>query len=342
MSTNHELYKKIAKLTKVIYNLNIENGRFQEDLLEERSRSHRIRNENEEFFATSITKCRDEICKLKKDIDAKQTHIESLTAKINVLIDEKREETTRNRRQVETHQDEVKQICHDFGKRMQDMKDRHEGSIRALSQSSTSLKEELSVMRQKIRDQTAQINNLNDSHDEQIASIIKKHERELYSIRCKNDREIEELKFTTEDDRRRSMDHLQSKHKSEIDERERQYKLREKQMTKLHLDEIEVLKTTKTAMQAEIEQNNQQELKKVHEIIKQKDVTIKAAELSLTREIDLGKLRTQEVNNELTRARIELKSKQDSLLSSEMTVSKFREKVSSSYISKRRSKGHLQ
>lgn len=319
----HETNKKIADLTKIIYDLNVKVQRYEEELQVDTIKSR-------EELQLTITNQQNEILALKQELEVKEDAVVKLK---NLLAAQTRREEANDKLNREKHEGDVKKMQNKIND-MEQILDKNQSEMLSLSQLCDSLRAQLEEALIKGEDKHKfyqdELSNLRDAHENHIALITKEAESTLDRIQLNHKANIEMIETSLNDDYNNKMKFIETKYKNKVENIRSDMMLdfnsKMKQLVDTSSHEIEALNVAKESLRLEMTTTKAQ-LISVHKSIKCKDSTIDALQSSIDRAIEDGKRHLKEREAGLGKMDKTIKAKDEELMSEKSKVLHLQEKV---------------
>jgi hypothetical protein len=324
MSRNYEMNKKIVKLTKVIYSLNVKN-----EICEEMLKEHdRIRKDEIHSLAS---KHQEKISILEGELETKQILVESLTSKNDLLLAQHVKVKADHQQQFEKHQQEMENIkkktYFDFEKRIDEMKFEHEASTKVLSQCSFSLKEKMNRLQKEAQEQDQkhkiEIDTLRYAHQNTMESLCRQKDNELSDIKSNQRKATELLRHSMEDNYHRRVVEIECEHRNQVEkmrhDMEDAFDSRLKKVMEAMNNEIDAVKVTNKNLNLKLDEMNKE--------LKEKDSINVELQSSFTKAIETGEKRLIQEADKRNKMTSLLNTKDEALTLTESTVSVLKEEV---------------
>ena len=328
----HELEKKIANLTKIIYSLNVKNEIYEERIQE-------LHQTTKEELELVTAKHRAETVSLKGELQAKEEVIKTLTTKHDLLqaqnIQEKaKHEQDRNKNEQEIHRvrDESRVI---FNKKIKDIEDAAKSNIQSLSHHCQCLKTQIKELHQECKDKDKnykiEIQLLKDTHTKCVAEISDEKVKELGRMRSNHEQSIDEIKYSMNEDHQRAMIDTEDRCKKKIEKIRKEMQIsfdsKIKQSMESSCSKIEALRTSNSNVRSDLAVANA-ELKKAFESIKDKERQSIELQLSLQEATKNFEKMSNEAVLERSKRNSILEEKEVELDLNRSYISKLKEEVS--------------
>lgn len=202
--------KKIANLTKIIYNLNVTIDKYKNELQE----CHRDRKDLQNEIVEQNAEC----ARLKVELERKQGDIELLTSKLDSLNADKVIEIAQLSCERDMLQEDVKKIKVAAQDNLEEDRKRNESRLQSLQQQYISLQFQFQDICGQNDKYNTQIIAMQDAHQKQIQNITEEGEKNIARLKSKHNIEMENLVSVMTDEHNQSLSLQERRFKNQADE----------------------------------------------------------------------------------------------------------------------------